>query len=192
MNNLDNAKQISRLCSFWPHQRVEPETFHAYGEIVRGQNPDDVRKTVDDFIFGKVERNPEFIPPPGAFGAQMIRVRNERLDREARDRPRIAAPEPKRDTTPEDRKAMVQRMRESGLLRMKNNSAEYMSAADHEAAKAKAIKEALSLEADKLIIAAANGDEAALAEYQRDRPVVKLSDASLAAFGMSRKERELA
>lgn len=89
----------------------------AYGEAALAAHPDDVRRAVDDFIFGRVPgRSAEFIPPPGALAARIIHRRNQRLDEEQRSKPRLPPPIHSGDLTPEQRKKIVAEMRAAGKI----------------------------------------------------------------------------
>jgi len=140
----------------------------AYGEAVAGKHRDDVRLAADRLISGKIERNHEFIPPPAQFAFQIKRAMEERLDEDARNRPRLAPPPPASPEEMETRKATVARLRAEGggMLLKRTPNDFWVTPAEHEAAKARAIKEAMEAHRADIILRAADGGPAAIAEWR--------------------------
>jgi hypothetical protein len=182
MSKTENAKQIARLCAFWPHPAIEAPTMAAYGEAALPQHPDDVRRAVDDFIFGRVPgRSAEFIPPPGALAARIIVRRNERLDEEQRNKPRLPPPDSRRDAEAESRKGLIDRLK-----------------AQNGGTLLKPMKPDEQLERDKLrkaqeaiILAAFEGDEEAIAAWRAENMARGVA-ARAAVEGLPASERKAA
>lgn len=145
----DSIKQIDRLVRFWPQANLTDEAVLAYGEAASGKDPRDVRLATDRLIGGKVERNHEYIPPPAQFAFQINRARDERLDEEQRNKPRLAPPAPSTDLTAEQRKALVASMRAAGKIRSPGKETGPTDA-EHTAAIKRTIAEAMKLETAEL------------------------------------------
>ncbi len=134
-----------------------------------GYDPRDVADAVQRFVRGQVQRAyPELMPPPAALALEIRKSRDARLDEEARNRPRLAPPPlPSREEM-ETRKEFIARLRaEGGGLVLKRIPSDlYITPAEHEAAKARAIKEAMEAHRADIILRAADGDPAAIAEWR--------------------------
>jgi hypothetical protein len=155
----------------------------AYGEAVAGKHRDDVRLAADRLIGGKIERNHEFIPPPAQFAFQIKRAMEERLDEETRNRPRLAPPPPPSREEMETRKEFIARFRAqcNGMLLSRIPSDLYNTPAEHEAAKARAIKEAMEAHRADIILRAADGDPAAIAEWRAQNEADGIAKKEIAA-----------
>ncbi len=163
-----NAKQVQILFSRWSMTRLDDGAVMAYGETVAGKDERDVALAVSRLVDGKVERNHDFIPPAPQLAFQIERAFRERLDEEARNRPRLAPPAPPSREEMETRKEFIARLRaEGGGLVLKRIPSDlYIAPAEHKAAKARAIKEAMEAHRADVILRAAAGDESALAEWR--------------------------
>lgn len=154
---IETMKHLDRLFAFWPRPALDNDEIRTYAEAVRGMNPDDVRAAVEAFVFGKLQRNHGFIPVPGELSAHVCIKQREREDHERRMMPvqRLPAPD-KPKTTPEERQAMIERLKAEGggFLIKTMKSQEAAIAAEHRKAR------------DKFILDAFEGDTAALAEWQ--------------------------
>jgi hypothetical protein len=164
------AGQIKRLFSAWPQaaDALSREAMGLYVEAASIFDLEDLAEAVSAFVLGNVaEHDKRFPPKVPEFADHCRRVRNARLDREARNRLRIGPPGKVSDLTAEDRKTIVARLRGTEGTLLKRIPAElYVTPAEHEAAKRRAIKEAEAAHTADLIIRASNGDEAALAEWR--------------------------
>lgn len=147
MINQNNLIQLNRLLAFWPIQKVEEAATQAYGEVLSKADHRDARTAVDQFVFGKIDRNHAFLPSPGELSAHITKARNERLDAEARLKPRATQlPPPVNQETPDQRSAFIARLKaKNGGHLLKPNKGE-PSREEHVAAVKKTIMEAMGVD----------------------------------------------
>ena len=178
---MKHSEAVKLLFLGWQSQAdsLKPEAAGLYLRTAASFAECDVTTAVHDFTQGRVaDHDKRWLPSSAAFGEHCKRVRNQRLDEEARNNPRLPPPAPPPARTPLE----IERARQL-VRQFKATKPElYISPAEHEAAKQRIIKEALAADTSALILRIAEGDETALAEWNRQN----------AEQGLTKRERTAA
>jgi hypothetical protein len=183
---MKHSEAVKLLFLGWQSQAdaLRPEAAGLYLTAAANFTEADVTVAVHELTQGRAAGlDPRWLPSSAAFGDYCRTVRNRRLDEEARNRPRLAPPPPPSREEMETWKEFIARLRAEGggLILKRIPSDLYITPAEHEAAKARAIKEALEAHRADIILRAADGDPAAIAEWREQNEADGIAKKEIAA-----------